>query len=74
MTLKKEKNHVLFKTLCNNFVRFLSQQSSPDMIIYVSQSIRQNINIFRISLVPSNLTPAKNSQIDPDLSCSLGPV
>jgi hypothetical protein len=51
MTLKKDKHGVLFKTLCNNLVKFLSQQSSPDMVIYVCQAIRANVSIFRISMV-----------------------
>ena len=45
------KMAVLVKTLCNNLAKFLDQQSNPNMIMYVCRSIRQHVQLFRISVV-----------------------
>lgn len=49
--LKKEKLGVILKTLCNNLVKFLGQQSEPTMIIFVCRAIRKHVKIFRLSVV-----------------------
>lgn len=69
--IKREKMEVLIKTLCNNLVKFLGQQTETTMIIFVCRAIRQHVNLFRVNVV-GLFDKAKSSQTGTCLSPTLG--
>jgi hypothetical protein len=47
----KSKYLVLIQTLCNNIVKFLAQQSTVEMIVYICESIMPNLYLFQATTV-----------------------
>lgn len=71
VSVKKQRNEVLLLSLCNNLTRFLSQQTSAEMATYISEHIRKNILLFRVSLVVARHS-AKSTEARVGMSAKLG--